>query len=115
MVARCQGKKAREGCGQHGPSPLDTGRPWATVAGVGRELRGRPLRSAGFDRDEPPRGERDRGGRLRPSPDWGVQVRVLGVGGCGFAPGIEAREGRDAAGGPVRSTKARPQRSVGAP
>ncbi|PQV43971.1 hypothetical protein B0G83_13026 [Paraburkholderia sp. BL21I4N1] len=66
------------------------------------------MRSVGFDRDEPPRGERECGGRLRPSPDWGVKVLV--VGGRGFAPGIEAREGRDAAGGPVRSTNGRPQR-----
>ena len=37
------------------------------------------MRSVGFHRDEPPRGERECGGRLRPSPDWGL--KVLGVGG----------------------------------
>ena len=31
------------------------------------------MRSVGFDRDEPPRGERDRGDRERPPPDRGVK------------------------------------------
>ncbi len=33
MAGKRQGKKAREGCGQHGPSPLDVCPPSATVAG----------------------------------------------------------------------------------
>jgi hypothetical protein len=47
------------------------------------------MRSVGFDRDEPPRGERECGGRLRPSPDWAF--RGLSCCGSGFASGIDAR------------------------
>lgn len=45
------------------------------------------MRSVGFDRDEPPRGERECGGRLRPSPDWGL--KVLGVGGEVLRQGLK--------------------------
>jgi hypothetical protein len=41
-----------------------------------------------FDGDETPRGERECGGRLRPSPDWASRG-LTGV--QGFAPGIDAR------------------------
>jgi|APAga8741243907_1050103.scaffolds.fasta_scaffold01652_3 hypothetical protein len=37
------------------------------------------MRSVGFDRDEPPRGERDCGGRLRPSPDWAFRGQAVAV------------------------------------
>lgn len=44
------------------------------------------MRSVGFLRYEPPRGERECGGRLRPSPDWAFKGWV-------FASGIDARRG----------------------
>lgn len=54
------------------------------------------MRSVGFDRDEPPRGERGCGGRLRPSPDRALR-------GLGVASGVDARQGRDAVRGSTRS------------
>jgi hypothetical protein len=36
------------------------------------------MQGVGFDRDETPRGERECGGRLRPSPDWAFK----GLRGC---------------------------------
>lgn len=56
----------------------------------------------GFDRDEPPRGERQCEGRLRPSSDWVFKGWV-------YASGIDARRGQDAVRGLTRSAKARPE------
>lgn len=66
------------------------------------------MRGVGFDRDEPPRGERECGGRLRPSPD--LAFRGLSCWGSGFASGIDARrvETRHAA----RREARKPARSV---
>lgn len=42
-------KKAREGCGQHGPSPLDAAPASATVAGQGRKEGVRQMPGREFD------------------------------------------------------------------
>lgn len=66
------------------------------------------MQGVGFDRNEPPRGERECEGRLRPSPDWAF--RGLSCCGSGFASGIDARrvETRYAA----RREPRKPARSV---
>lgn len=45
-------KEAREGCGQLGPSPLDTAPPSTTVAGQGRKPGARQMPEHEFDREE---------------------------------------------------------------
>lgn len=83
-------RKAREGGGQHGPSPLDACPLSATVAGQGREPGNRVHAMPRVDRA----GQNWKSGR------WS---------GLTAAPGIDARQGRDAGRGSTRSAKARPK------
>lgn len=107
VAARCQGNRRGRGAGNTVPRPLMSGchRLRSRVSG------GNPgewrMRSAGFDRDEPPRGERDRGGRVRPPPDRGV-TRVLRLQVC--ASGIEARRGETRHAARREARKPGPQR-----
>lgn len=76
-------KKAREGCGQHGPEPLDACSRSATVAAQGRE------------------------------PGSQCRCHVPGGPAPGVAPGIDARQGRDAERGSTHRAKARSCRMRG--
>jgi hypothetical protein len=70
IAARRQGTRRGRGAGNTVPRPLTPGRYRLLSRVSGENVGGWCMRSCGFDRDEAPRGERDRGGRGRPSPDW---------------------------------------------
>lgn len=66
------------------------------------------MQGVGFDRDEPPRGERECGGRLRPSPHWAFMG--LSCCGSGLRQGLTPAGSRRATRLDAKRESPRPQR-----